>query len=182
MADDILSDEDKALFRACVRSVKPLKQNKISPKASERKKEPLTINKTKTVNKKEQLNYLSDQIIEPVNAEAVLSWGLKNLPTKRIQELKKGLIKPEARLDLHGCHVDEARHKLIQFIIQQNQKRIRCLLVVHGKGGVKGEVPILKNKVNRWLPQLKEVCAFHSALAKDGGTGAVYILLRKKKN
>ena len=58
--------------------------------------------------------------------------------------------------------------------------RIQCVRVVHGKGlrsGPRG--PVLKASVNRWLRQWDDVLAFVSAPARDGGTGAVYVLLRR---
>jgi DNA-nicking Smr family endonuclease len=51
--------------------------------------------------------------------------------------------------------------------------------IIHGKGyrsGARG--PVLKNAVNLWLRRHLDVMAFASARAIDGGTGAVYVLLR----
>lgn len=45
--------------------------------------------------------------------------------------------------------------------------------------GIQG-APCNKNLLNRWLPQMNEVIAFHSALPKDGGSGAIYVLLKRK--
>jgi DNA-nicking Smr family endonuclease len=39
--------------------------------------------------------------------------------------------------------------------------------------------PVLKGKVNHWLQQRDEVLAFCSARPVDGGTGAVYVLLKR---
>ncbi len=58
--------------------------------------------------------------------------------------------------------------------------RLQCVRVIHGKGlrsGARG--PVLKLSVNRWLRQWDDVLAFVSAPARDGGTGALYVLLRR---
>lgn len=51
--------------------------------------------------------------------------------------------------------------------------------IVHGKGAHTGQT-LLKTYVNGWLPQLPDVLAFVSALPRDGGAGAVYVLLRRQ--
>ena len=56
----------------------------------------------------------------------------------------------------------------------------RCVRIVHGKGlSSEGKLPVLKVKVNSWLRQKDDVLAFCSARPQDGGTGAVYVLLKK---
>ncbi len=77
--------------------------------------------------------------------------------------------------------MDKARLALCQFVHEHYQQNTGCLLIVHGKGGHRGEPPLIKNLINRWLPQLDELLAYHSALVKDGGQGAVYVLLKKNK-
>jgi DNA-nicking Smr family endonuclease len=99
-----------------------------------------------------------------------------------MRALKNGEIPWEGRLDLHGFKADTARTSLCHFIQTQAQNNKRCLLIIHGKGGHQGAPPIVKNLINRWLPQLEEVLAFHSARPKDGGHGAVYVLLKTNKS
>ena len=56
---------------------------------------------------------------------------------------------------------------------------LRCAHIIHGKGYRSGErQPVLKRKVNYWLRLRPDVLAFCSATPRDGGTGAVYVLLR----
>ena len=50
----------------------------------------------------------------------------------------------------------------------------------HGtKTDCKVGYPVPAGAVVHWLPQISEVLAFHSAQRHHGGTGAVYILLKK---
>ncbi|CAM2915308.1 Smr domain protein, DNA mismatch repair protein-like protein [Legionella steigerwaltii] len=181
MADDFLSDEDKALFREYTRSVKPLNEQTKRVKVSQPKPSIPPKKKTpqKTQEKKEY--YLSDMIVDTVLSETILSYCHPSLSSQRFKALKNGQIPWEARLDLHGLKSENARDTLCQFIQTQAENNKRCILIIHGKGGYLGAPPVIKNLLNRWLPQLDEVLAFHSALPKDGGSGAVYVLLKRKR-
>lgn len=181
MADDSISDEDKALFREHMRAVKPLheKTKRVNSPAPSPPAPPKKINKQVEIKKHEY--YLSDYINDTVLSDTVLSYCNPGIPSKRFRELRHGRIPWEARLDLHGLKADDARQSLCRFIQAQAQNNKRCLLIIHGKGGHQGAPPVIKNLVNRWLPQLDEVLAFHSAQAKDGGHGAVYVLLKRNR-
>jgi len=97
------------------------------------------------------------------------------------QDLQRGVIQPECTLDLHGLRVAEARRELAQFIPWCAHRGYRCVRIIHGKGQRSAEQqPILKQKVNQWLPQRKEVLAFVSSPRWDGGTGTIYVLLSMK--
>ena len=62
---------------------------------------------------------------------------------------------------------------------------LRTLLITHGKGfgnKEKSGSGVLKGYVNRWLRDVEDVQAFHSAQPQHGGTGSVYVLLRKSED
>jgi DNA-nicking Smr family endonuclease len=60
-------------------------------------------------------------------------------------------------------------------------RRMSCVRVIHGKGRRSGpRGPVLKNVVNQWLQRNGDVLAFGSARSIDGGSGAVYVLLRTR--
>ncbi len=99
---------------------------------------------------------------------------------KVMRQLRRGKHALQAEIDLHGLTATEARTELHSFIQGCYSRGLKCVRVVHGKGlgsGAKG--PVLKIGVNRWLSQWQEVVAFCSAQPSDGGTGAVYVLLRR---
>jgi DNA-nicking Smr family endonuclease len=82
--------------------------------------------------------------------------------------------------------VKHARLELFEFIEQAQALGLRTVLLIHGKGenspgrGLEQErASVIKGYVNHWLRQLPSVQAFHSARPQHGGTGAVYVLLRK---
>ena len=87
----------------------------------------------------------------------------------------------EAELDLHGLTAERAEPMLATFLAECQQQQIRCVRVIHGKGwGSRDNRPVLKSKVNYWLRQSDAVLAFCSATIEDGGTGALYILLKRQ--
>jgi len=95
-----------------------------------------------------------------------------------LTRLRKGQWAIQDQLDLHGLRRDEAREALVAFIRNADQRGLRCLRVVHGKGhGSPGREPVLKSKVHRWLAQRHEVIAFAQAAGPQGGAGAVIVLL-----
>lgn len=97
-----------------------------------------------------------------------------------MRKLRRGQYRCEAEIDLHGMIVNVARHCLAVFLREALDRDYRCVRIVHGKGlrsGNRG--PVLKTKVAGWLRQRDEVLAYCSARDHDGGTGAVYVLLRK---
>lgn len=180
MANNDLSDEDKALFRANMRFVTPLKKSKKQLSKSVTSVPKLTTKHQKEiVPEKDQPFFLSDHTVNQVDAETVISYQANPLPLKRLKQLRQGQTLIQGRLDLHGLDVESARLELGQFIHQALRLKHRSFIVIHGKGGYDGKPPIIKNLVNTWLRQIPQVLAFHSATPKDGGSGAVYVLLRK---
>jgi DNA-nicking Smr family endonuclease len=96
------------------------------------------------------------------------------------ERLKRGRYPIEARLDLHGMTQAEAHRALNGFVAGSRALGRRVVLVITGHGRISGGV--LKEAVPRWLnePELRRhVLAMTSAQPRDGGTGALYLLLRK---
>ena len=119
-------------------------------------------------------------LMHDVQPEATLSFARNGVQQRVLQRLKQGQMPWQAAVDLHGCTVDQARDALLALIHDARQANLQVLKVVHGKGLVK-EQALLKTCVNGWLRQIPEVLAFVSALPRDGGTGAIYVLLKRKR-
>lgn len=173
-----LNDEEKALFRDAMMGVKPLSHTKITPESKKlpaklrdkKKDEPLDI----------QYFIFSDfEKLEPVNSNSILNFARSGLQHKILRNLRTGQYNIEATLDLHGMTAEEAKQSLQLFLVNCLQHRLRHVLIIHGKGRSNTK-PILKNKLNHWLREIEDVLAFYSAIAKDGSTGALYVLLRRK--
>ncbi len=100
---------------------------------------------------------------------------------RTMRKLARGNFSVQDEIDLHGLTVPEAKEALQTFIDDCESRGYTCIRVVHGKGlGSGNRGPVLKGKVDKWLRQWQEVLAFVSARQVDGGSGAVYALLRKK--
>ena len=96
-----------------------------------------------------------------------------------LTRLRKGQWAIQDQLDLHGLRRDEAREALVAFIRNADQRGLRCLRVIHGKGhGSPGREPVLKAKVKAWLVKHQDVLAFTHARPADGGHGALIVLLK----
>ena len=99
---------------------------------------------------------------------------------RTMRKLARGNFSVQDEIDLHGMTVPEAKEALHKFIGECDLRGYTCIRIVHGKGlGSGNRGPVLKGKVNKWLRQWNVVLAFVSARQVDGGTGAVYVLLRK---
>ena len=93
--------------------------------------------------------------------------------------LTKGSYAIQAEIDLHGMTVAEAKLRLEKFVYRCARNDKLCIRIVHGKGLGSGQRgPVLKKAVDRWLRKWDAVLAFSSARQVDGGTGAVYVLLK----
>jgi len=96
-----------------------------------------------------------------------------------LKKLRLGKWPVEATLDLHGATLEQARTRLDGFLSSCLLHEVRCVRVVHGKGyGSKDNSPVLKETVRRWLCQLADILAFVECTERDGGAGAVMVLLR----
>lgn len=108
------------------------------------------------------------------------------LDKRSSQRLKKGRMDIDARLDLHGSTQQEARRDLNAFIDRSYAQGYRCVLVITGKGMRlhSGEIGVLRRAVPQWLnqnPLRSMILGFSHATPRDGGEGALYVLLKRKR-
>jgi len=173
----ITDQDDLILFQEEVQGVEPLQQDKAAPFRKSRRPEPLPPEPELT--NKSSLQPLADMDIETPEELLFVQPGIQKRVVKNLQ---KGRIPPADSLDLHGLRVKEARPIFTRFLQQAHHKERRCILIIHGKGRESADQqPVLKQKTNQWLRQFPFVLAFCSAAYFDGGTGATYVLLSRKK-
>lgn len=181
MSKNRIPDEDLQYFHDALKDVKPLKQqNRIEFK----KKKTVVdwVGRAKPNNTVEHIeDFLSDHLTTTVHADEELFFAHPGLQHKVIRDFRQGKITPAMSLDLHKMTVEQARRAVTQFLADAIEQNLRCVLIIHGKGKLTADAPILKNQVNNWLQQHPAVLAFCSAAKRDGGVGAVYVLLRRQK-
>lgn len=124
-------------------------------------------------------DFSDHEYLDVVNSETIIEFVHYDFSIKALRRLRHGREPIEAVLDLHGKKVEAARIILHQFLLDCLAAGVTQTLIIHGKG--RGNKPILKNKLNHWLRQTDKVLAFCSAQPKDGGLGALYVRLRKRK-
>ena len=114
-----------------------------------------------------------------------------NMDNKSFGKMKRGKLKPEGRIDLHGMTMAEAHPELVSFILGSHSIGRRLVLVITGKGKDRddgGPIPtrhgILRHQVPQWLalPPLRNVILqVTPAHLKHGGHGAYYVYLRRNR-
>ncbi len=96
-----------------------------------------------------------------------------------MRKLRRGQFAVQAEIDLHGLGTTEAKANLSAFLRRCSERGMVCVRVIHGKGHRSpGKMPVLKPKVAHWLSRWDNVSAYASARPVDGGTGALYVLLK----
>ena|SRR5271168_3709502 len=177
---------DASEFRAAVRDVKPLPQ--APPAAGLAALKPRGRLRKPAMGAVENLHELMPLVATPAQeagaqglaaGSAALSFQRAGLRPQVMRRLRRGLYPAEDELDLHGLNQAAARDRLADFIAHSRDSGRRCVRIIHGKGyrsGARG--PVLKTAVDLWLRRHLDVMAFTSARAIDGGTGALYVLLR----
>ena len=113
---------------------------------------------------------------EPEDAEPSRS------PSSRMRQLKRGSLRIDEELDLHGYLKDEALQRLRHFIASAYARGVQAVLVITGKGINSPEGPVLPGAVASWLREQGKgmVAEFHPAPREKGGSGAFVAFLRKR--
>jgi DNA-nicking Smr family endonuclease len=174
-------EDDMALFRKQMQGVQKMdtaniakieKSNSKKPSAQILAKRAAAIGPMET----DQAELSDTQaMLNPVGSQATLSYRIATLQHKVFEDLKAGNLRWFEAVDLHGCTIEEARQAVLQIIQIAKDENQNVLKIVHGKG----PDAILKSYVNSWLRQHRDVLAFVSAPEKQGGTGAVLVLLKR---
>ncbi len=176
MSKKSLPEEDSTLFRQTIGEVKSVESDTIllSPK-----KKPKPYPKQQKLEIKNNFDTTIATEIKNIYQQDSISFLAPGLQKKVLKKLRKGYFGLDASIDLHGLTSREAKYQLSKFIHFNVEDGCRCIHIIHGKGYRSPDnLPVLKNDINLWLRQHKDVQAFCSTPPKDGGTGAVFVLLK----
>lgn len=182
----LMNEDEKALFEQEMAGVQPLKsrESKILHQRGNAKPTPGQVYRRAAAQNPHggDENFLPSGFIQAVHPLEVLSFKRQGVQNGVFHSLQQGRYPVEATLDLHLLSIEQARRAVFQFIRDCMQHDIRTALINHGKGTRNPEAQaVIKSCVARWLPMFPEIMAFHSAQKFHGGTGAVYLLLRKSE-
>jgi len=173
-----LSDEDLNLFRDAVGEVKSVSNDK----APNTKAKP----KAKVTSSKEDNRSVMESLLSELSEADLLETGehlsytAPGVQRAVLRKLKSGKYAIQGEIDLHGMTLSIAKTELNEFLNECQHRRLLCVRIIHGKGRKTADrSPRMKPAVNQWLQSNKRVLAFCSARSNDGGTGAVYVLLKR---
>ncbi|MDD1014901.1 Smr/MutS family protein [Pseudomonas rubra] len=177
-----MQDDDFSLFKSEMRGVKPITHDRAEVgKPNADRKKLASLRQAATVRSDQSVvDGLSDQFVIDVGPEDDLHWNRDGVQESQMRKLKLGQIGFEGSLDLHGMTVEKARETLWAFLAEATRFEVRCVRVTHGKAvRLDGKRPMIKSHVNTWLRQHPQVLGFTSCQARHGGTGAVYVMLKR---
>jgi DNA-nicking Smr family endonuclease len=181
-------DEDERLFHEAMADVAPLgdEPNRFvtPPNIETRPAHPAPDDELETLARLTELVSGSVEL-DITFSDEYIEGTVQGVDPKLMRRLKRGEFPLQNFIDLHGLTKQEAQERVNEFILESYRSGLRCVLVVHGRGhNSENHIPILKERLPHWLtrgPARKIVLAFSTARPYDGGTGALYILLRKRR-
>ena len=172
------NDKDKAAFAEAMAGIRPLHSNRVAP-------QPPKPGARATFTRADQQHVLLESLDAAADAAFAetgeeLIYRSPSLTPSNFRKLRRGQYSVTAELDLHGLTRKMARDALNEFLRECALQHHTCIRIIHGKGKGSGHRgPVLKPAINRWLRRHAPVLGFATARPVDGGTGAVYVLLRK---
>ena len=172
-----VANEDRSLFAEAMKGVAPLKAKQhvlLSGKVLS------TRPRQSEADEQAVLREMMDDP-EPDQLESgdTLLYKMPGVQDSVMRKLRRGQYRVERELDLHGQNRNEARESVVRFLAWCKDQDVRCVRIIHGKGnGSPNSGPVIKARLDGWLRKRADVLAFCSARPVDGGTGAVYVLLR----
>lgn len=184
ISSDAIDINDQILFQQAMQGVTPLNKGsqRTSTSPAQRK---ISSPATPVVDDKHALRDLvltGAGFVVAHTSEFIWGTGY-GVPRQIIDQLHRGDYAIQAHLNLHGLNVPQAHVAFAQFLAEATTSGKRAVLIVHGRGRSSRDRPVLKTKVQQWLSKTrwkKWLLAYASARLCDGGTGATYVLLRKR--
>ncbi|SRR6056297_1896262 len=171
-----IADDERALFRAEIGQVKRVRSHRDHSRPDAPKPVP--------VQRQQDEQAVLDELAHgPVDFSQVetgeeISYLRPGLQRRLLTRLRRGHWRVQDEIDLHEMNVAVASQSMREFLEHSRKAGLTCIKIIHGKGLRSGPGgPQLKRLAAGLLARHSRVCAFASAPPRDGGTGAVYVLL-----
>jgi DNA-nicking Smr family endonuclease len=179
-----LSPEDATLWRHVVRNVNPFHTSRHPTEETVPEPPPVEAKKSPVQRLREPA-----PLVAPAPQPALAVGKVVDMDKRTARRLKRGELPVDGRIDLHGLTLDQAHGALTSYLRGAHNRGARCVVVVTGKGkggeGPNGEkTGKIRRETPHWLNQsaLRPlVLAVTEARTHDGGTGAFYVLLKRKR-
>jgi DNA-nicking Smr family endonuclease len=183
MARRPISDEERALWQMIAKTARPLKRRRKSePGPAQPIQKPVA---KATGQKARPVPKAPAPVPSPPQRPHALSHGLAvGIDKRQAERFRRGKTPIEGKIDLHGRTQQQAHDDLHAFLGRAHASGKRMVLVITGKGITGSKSGVLRENVPRWLnePTLRgRVLAFDYAEPQHGGEGALYVLLKRKK-
>ena len=175
MVDD--NNKSKKSFTDLMSSTKRLKSDKIPP--YRKKIKPIASQKHADEKLVMQELLAEDDETSSFLSGDELTFLRDGYSSQLLKKLRRGHYSIQEELDLHGLYADEAKREVHAFINECAHYNISTVRIVHGKGlHSPDKKPVLKNLILGWLKKNQFIIAVCSTPANDGGTGAIYALIK----
>jgi DNA-nicking Smr family endonuclease len=174
-----LSPEDAHLWRHVVRNVNPFHAPR-HPTEDAVPEPPPAETKKPSVHRPRELA----AVAPPASQPALTVGKVVDMDRRTARRLKRGELPVDGRIDLHGLTLDQAQGALVSYIRNAHNRGARCVVVVTGKGKGGEGTGKIRRETPYWLNQTALrplVLAVTEARTHDGGAGAFYVLLKRKR-
>lgn len=176
--------DPESLFREAMSDVVPLNQKRVAPEPERPALTPAQQERRdaaegRVASSGADPNYLTLGEVAMLHPRDTLAWKKDGVQHDVFKKLKAGRYPVDGQLDLHRHTVREARKAMFDFLALCRRKGWRTVLISHGRGERSPTPARIKSFVAHWLGQVPDVIAYHSAARHQGGTGAVYVMLKK---
>ena len=173
-------EDDLDLFQQMMDGVKPLAQDTAELKKDHHVSDAQLARREAAMSLTEdQPEYLSLDHAPMIKPNDIIEFKRSGVQDGVYRKLRLGKYPIQARLDLHKRTLQQARDEIVKFLRQCLRMDIRSVVIIHGKGERSNPPAMMKSYTASWLAQISDVLAVHSAQAFHGGTGAVYVMLKK---
>ncbi|EEX42482.1 DNA endonuclease SmrA [Vibrio sp. Vb2880] len=175
-----MSQDDFELFQQMMGDVKPLKNDTAELKKHHTVSDAQLAKREAAVSLSDgDPDFLSIDHAPMIKPDDLIEFKRDGVQDGVYRKLRLGKYPIQARLDLHRKTLKEGRDEVVSFLKQCMRLDIRTVVIVHGRGERSTPPALMKSFVAHWLSQIQDVQCAHSAQRFHGGSGAVYVLLKK---